>query len=58
MTCEAPLISISKKTFFPKNVRGLRKIGNNYILITGGIVKIQKCAHKLLHPFNHSKYRD
>lgn len=42
-----------KKTFFPKNVRGLRKIGNNYILITGGIVKIQKCAHKLLHPFNH-----
>ena len=42
-----------KKTFFPKNVRGLRKIGNNYILITGGIVKIQKCAPKLLHPLNH-----
>lgn len=42
-----------KKTFFPKNVRGLRKLGNNYILITGGIVKIQKCAPRLLHPFNH-----
>ena len=42
-----------KKTFFPKNVRGLRKIGNNYILITGGVVKIQKCAPRLLHPFNH-----
>lgn len=42
-----------KKTFFPKNVRGLRKIENNYILITGGVVKIQKCAHKILHPFNH-----
>ena len=42
-----------KKTFFPKNVRGLRKIGNKYILITGGIVKIQKCAPKLLHPLNH-----
>lgn len=41
-----------KKTFFPKNVRGLRKIGDNYILITGGVVKIQKCAPKLLHPFN------
>ena len=42
-----------KKTFFPKNVRGLRKIGDNYILITGSVVKIQKCAPKLLHPFNH-----
>lgn len=42
-----------KKKFFPKNVRGLRKASNNYILTTGGIVKIQKCAPKLLHPFNH-----
>lgn len=42
-----------KKTFFPKNVRGLRKLDNNYILITGGVTKIQKCAPKRLHPFNH-----
>lgn len=42
-----------KKTFFPKNVRGLRCLGNNYILITGGVVKIQNSAPKLLHPFNH-----
>ena len=42
-----------KKTFFPKNVRGLRKLGSNYILITGGVVKIQDCAPKLLHPLNH-----
>ena len=42
-----------KKTFFPKNVRGLRKLDNNYILITGGVTKIQKCAPKILHPFNH-----
>ena len=42
-----------KKTFFPKDVRGLRKLGNNHILITGGVVKIQDCAPKLLHPFNH-----
>lgn len=41
------------KKFFPKNVRGLRKLKHNYILITGGIVKIQECAPKLLHPFNH-----
>ena len=42
-----------KKTFFPKNVRGLIKKENNYLLITGGAVKIQECAPKLLHPFNH-----
>ena len=42
-----------KKTFFPKNVRGFRKLDNNYILITGGVTKIQKCAPKILHPFNH-----
>lgn len=42
-----------KKTFFPKNVRGLRKLDNNYILITGGVTKIQKCAPKILQPFNH-----
>lgn len=42
-----------KKTLFPKNVRGLRKLDNNYILITGGVTKIQKCAPKILHPFNH-----
>lgn len=42
-----------KKTFFPKNVRGLRKLDNNCILITGGVTKIQKCAPKILHPFNH-----
>lgn len=42
-----------KKTFFPKDVRGLRKLGDNYILITGGVVKIQNCAPKLLHPLNH-----
>ncbi len=42
-----------KKVFFPKNVRGLRKIGNGYILVTGGVVKISKCAPKLLHPLNH-----
>lgn len=42
-----------KKTFFPKNVRGLRKLYNNYILITGGVTKIQKCAPKILHHFNH-----
>ena len=42
-----------KKTFFPKNVRGVRKIGNGHILITGGVVKISKCAPKLLHFLNH-----
>ena len=42
-----------KKKFFPKNVRGIRKLKNNYILITGGITKIQKCAPKILHPLNH-----
>lgn len=42
-----------KKTFFPKNVRGFRKLDNNYILITGGVTKIQKCAPKILQPFNH-----
>ncbi len=42
-----------KKKFFPKNVRGIRNLGNNYILITGGITKIQNCAAKLLQPFNH-----
>ena len=42
-----------KKNFFPKNVRGIRKLDDNYILITGGVVKVQDCAPKLLHPFNH-----
>lgn len=42
-----------KKTFFPKNVRGIRKLNNGHILVTGGVVKISKCAPKLLHPFNH-----
>ena len=42
-----------KKNLFPKNVRGIRKLKNNYILITGGITKIQKCAPKILHPLNH-----
>lgn len=42
-----------KKKFFPKNVRGLRKLGNGYILITGGVVKVSKVAPKLLHPLNH-----
>ncbi len=43
----------SKKNLFPKNTRGIRKLGNNYILITGGVVKISKCALKLLQPLNH-----
>ncbi len=42
-----------KKKLFPKNTRGVRKVGNNYILITGGVVKISKCALKLLQPLNH-----
>lgn len=42
-----------KKKFFPKNVRGLRKAGNSYILVTGGVVKISKCAPKLFQPLNH-----
>lgn len=42
-----------KKKLFPKNTRGVRKVGNNYILITGGVVKISKCAPELLHPLNH-----
>lgn len=41
-----------KKKFFPKNIRGVRKLDGNYILITGGITKISKCAPKLLHPLN------
>ena len=42
-----------KKKFFPKNVRGIRKIGNGYILVTGGVIKISKCAPKKLHFLNH-----
>lgn len=42
-----------KRKFFPKNVRGLRKIGDGYILVTGGVVKVSKVAPKLLHPLNH-----
>ena len=42
-----------KKKFFPKNIRGVRKLHKNYIIITGGAVKIQECASKLLHPLNH-----
>lgn len=42
-----------KKKLFPKNVRGLRKIGDGYILVTGGVVKVSKVAPKLLHPLNH-----
>ena len=42
-----------KKKFFPKNVRGIRRLNDGYILVTGGVVKISKCAPKLLHPLNH-----
>lgn len=42
-----------KKKFFPKNVRGIRRLNEGYILVTGGVVKISKCAPKLLHPLNH-----
>ena len=42
-----------KKKFFPKNVRGIRKLGNGYILVTGGVIKISKCAPKKLHFLNH-----
>lgn len=43
-----------KKALFPNNVRGYRQLssGTN-MLISGGIVKIQNCAPKLLHPLNH-----
>lgn len=43
-----------KKALFPNNVRGYRQLSSGTkILISGGIVKIQDCAPKLLHPFNH-----
>ena len=43
-----------KKALFPDNVRGFRKLstGTN-MLISGGIVKIQDCAPKFMHPLNH-----
>ena len=43
-----------KKALFPKDVRGYRVLSSGTgLLINGGIVKIQNCAPKLLHPFNH-----
>lgn len=42
-----------KKSFFPKNVRGLRQTSYGYLLITGGIVKISEVASKFFWPFNH-----
>ena len=43
-----------KKELFPNNVRGVRILGNDVILIiSGGIVKIQNCAPKMLHWLNH-----
>ena len=43
-----------KKVLLPANVRGFRylKTGTG-LLISGGIVKIQDCAPKILHPLNH-----
>ena len=43
-----------KKVLFSANVRGFRylKTGTG-LLISGGIVKIQDCAPKILHPLNH-----
>lgn len=45
------------KTLFPDNSRGIKEIDIDnkkvYLIITGGITKIQECASKLLRPFNH-----
>lgn len=43
-----------KKAILPDNVRGFRKLSSGTdLLISGGIVKIQDCAPKILHPLNH-----
>ena len=43
-----------KKKIFPKEARGYRVLNTGTsLLISGGITKIQECAHKILHPFNH-----
>lgn len=42
-----------KKELFPKNIRGIRTLDNNtYLIINGGITKIQYCAPKILHWLN------
>lgn len=43
-----------KKELFPKEVRGYRELETGTgLLISGGIVKIQDCAPRILHPLNH-----
>lgn len=43
-----------KKKIFPKEARGYRVLNTGTsLLISGGITKIQECAPKVLHPFNH-----
>lgn len=43
-----------KKKIFPKEARGYRVLNTGTsLLISGGITKIQECAPKVSHPFNH-----
>lgn len=43
-----------KKEILPNNVRGFRTLDTGTdVLVSGGIVKIQDCAPKFLHPLNH-----
>lgn len=43
-----------KKEILPKEVRGYRELETGTgLLISGGIVKIQDCAPRILHPLNH-----
>lgn len=43
-----------KKKIFPNEARGYRVLNTGTsLLISGGITKIQECAPKVLHPFNH-----
>lgn len=42
-----------KKELFPQNIRGIRTLDNGtYLIINGGITKIQYCAPKILHWLN------
>lgn len=43
-----------KKEILPKDVRGYRELETGTgLLISGGIIKIQDCAPKIIHPLNH-----
>ena len=43
-----------RKEILPDNVRGFRPLDTGAdMLISGGIVKIQDCAPKIIHPLNH-----